>query len=75
MATIDPGRDLSLIEWIEAQARKPREIVTIIPQHSPILADYGLGLKSRIYGRFIVRRFPRSPDMAQMIEDIANAQP
>jgi hypothetical protein len=76
MATIEPGRDLDIIEWIEAQARKDQEIVPFLVQWSPALDDmppaHGREFQWRSV-RIPRRRTPR-PDMAQMIEDIARAR-
>lgn len=70
MTTIEPGRDISLIEWIERETAKierrrrsragSRTWCDFTPAGNPLLAR---------------RPRPRTDDMRQMIEDIANGHP
>lgn len=72
MATIEPASALQidLIDWLDAT----NKIVRIIPVRSPILADATDWWKRAKSIRLCLHRpTPRTDDMRQMIEDIANA--
>ena len=88
MATIGPSlfdlmverRNLSLIEWIDRESLKLREIVAMYSMNSPILSDM-FDRREVIAKTFQWRtiRIPRpnrarTDDMRQMIEDLANAR-